>query len=166
VTEQEIVEYVTSHLDGADVLVASKDNGAPEVAWGDLFFFYNPRFFFYNPRSDVSADRRFPFATIVTKDYPGFDTASNLDRAGVFRLNIGVSRETFQQLFPGFGVGAYDYTALDTPVPHPVYGRQHWVSLLNPGPNAWPVAEGLLQEAFQRAAASQTRRAARRERQD
>jgi len=159
VTEQEIVEYVTSHLDEADVLVASKDSGAPEVAWGDLFFFYNPR-------SDVSADRRFPFATIVTKDYPGFDTASNLDRAGVFRLNIGVSRETFQQLFPGLGVDAYDYTALDTPVPHPVYGRQHWVSLLNPGPNAWPVAEGLLHEAFQRAAASHTRRATRRGGQD
>ncbi|MBA2472764.1 MAG: hypothetical protein H0V41_11195 [Pseudonocardiales bacterium] len=29
--------------------------------------------FFYDPDGDVPADRRFPFATIVTNDYDGFD---------------------------------------------------------------------------------------------
>ena len=40
-----------------------------------------------------------PFATIVTKDYTGFDTASDLNRPGVFRLNVGVGRDTFRALF-------------------------------------------------------------------
>jgi hypothetical protein len=143
VTEQEIVEFVTK-LGGVDVMVASTENGAPEVAWGDTFFFCHP-----DP--DVPADRRFPFATIVIKDYPDFDTSSNLDRPGVFRLNIDAGGSAFRRLFPGFGTDAYDATALDTPMPHPVYGPQHWVSILNPGPNAWPVAEELLRGALERA---------------
>ncbi len=56
-----------------------------------------------------------PFTTIATADNEG-DRVSNLDRPGVFRLNIGVSKQTFQVLF-GTGkvdVSAYDFTALDT----------------------------------------------------
>ena len=37
---------------------------------------------------DQTADRRHPFAAIVTKDYPGFGTSSKLDRPGVFRLSL------------------------------------------------------------------------------
>ena len=61
-------------------------------AWGDTFFFYAPS-------RDVPADRKFPFATIVTKDYGEFDGASDLNREGVFRLNVGVGKETFAALF-------------------------------------------------------------------
>jgi hypothetical protein len=68
------------------------------------------------------------FATIVTTD--DFDPASNLSRPGVFRLNIGVDRATFERL-----VGQEqdpDYSALDTVLPHPDYSRQHWICILNP----------------------------------
>ena len=68
------------------------------------------------------------FATVVTSD--AFDDASNLSREGAYRLNIGLSRDTFQKL-----VGdqeAPDYTALDQLMPHPVYAKQHYVSVLNP----------------------------------
>jgi hypothetical protein len=41
-------------------------SGAPEVAWGDSFFFYDPD-------GDAPTDRRMPFATIVTNDYDGND---------------------------------------------------------------------------------------------
>ena len=68
------------------------------------------------------------YATLVTTDE--HDDASDLDRAGVFRLNIGVDRETFERI-----AGADtdpDYRALDRLLPHPVYGQQHWISILNP----------------------------------
>lgn len=32
-------------------------------------------------------------------DYGDFDDASQLDRSGVYRFNIGVGRKTFQELF-------------------------------------------------------------------
>ena len=76
-TEEEIIEFAGG-LPGVDVLTASEGNGAPEVAWGHSFFYYDPD-------RDIPADKRFPFATIVTSDYPGFDEASKLDRDGVFR---------------------------------------------------------------------------------
>ena len=90
--EAEITRYITETFSGVDVLVASRENGAPEVAWGDTFFSYDPG-------RDLPADRRFPFATIVTKDYGEFDSASDLNREGVFRLNVGVGKETFAALF-------------------------------------------------------------------
>jgi hypothetical protein len=86
--EAGITRYIAMTFFGVDVVVASKENGAPEIAWGDTFFIYDPD-------RNLDDTRRFPFATIVTKDYGDFDNASRLDRPGVFRLNIGVSKETF-----------------------------------------------------------------------
>ena len=118
-----IIQYITSTFAGVDVQVASKDDGSPEIAWGDAFFFYSP-----DPNQ---RDRKFPFATIVTKDYGDFDAASNLNRPGVFRLNIGVDRETFQSTFSDEAAG-FDFTTLDQLMPHPVYAKQHWICVLNP----------------------------------
>jgi hypothetical protein len=83
--ETEIIRYIVATFAGVDVVVASKESGAPEIAWGDTFFSYDPD-------RNLPPQRRFPFATIVTKDYGEFDNASNLNRPGVFRLNIGVSK--------------------------------------------------------------------------
>ena len=85
-TEDEIIQFAEG-LPGVDVLTASEATGAPEIAWGDSFFYFDPD-------RDIPGDRRFPFATIVTKDYPGFDEASNVDREGVFRLNASVGRDS------------------------------------------------------------------------
>ena len=57
------------------------------------------------------------FATIVSTD--DFDTASNLSRPGIFRLNIGLGRVTFQRLVGSIAEPAY--AALDRLLPHPVY---------------------------------------------
>jgi hypothetical protein len=145
-SEDEIVAFVRDTLAGVDILVASEEGGAPEVAWGDTFFSYDPD-------GSLPADRRLPFATIVTNDYPGFDEASQLSRTGVFRLNIWVSRETFTNLFPSFGddEARDDFAALDTPLPHPIYGAQSWVSILCPGPATADLARTLLTEAHRRA---------------
>jgi hypothetical protein len=98
----------------------------------------------------------------VTKDYGDFDRASNLDRPGVFRLNIGLGRETFGSLFGAqlaAVVGAErDFSALDQLLPHPVYASQSWVCVLNPGVETFQTLRPLLAEAYERAA---NRRAAR-----
>jgi len=36
--EASITQYITDTFDGTDVDVASRESGAPEVAWGDSFF--------------------------------------------------------------------------------------------------------------------------------
>jgi len=41
VTESDIIEVVAA-LPGVVAVTASEANGAPEVAWGDTFFFYDP----------------------------------------------------------------------------------------------------------------------------
>lgn len=123
---------------------------------GDTFFFYDP--------DDVPGNRRFPFATIVTQDYDGFDTASNLNRPDVFRLNIAVGRERFRDLI-GHSPAAhtahradFDYTALDRLLPHPVYASQSWVSILNPDTATGELARALLSEARTRAGERHRRR--------
>jgi hypothetical protein len=40
--EASITQYIADTFDGVDVVVASRDAGSPEVAWGDTFFSYDP----------------------------------------------------------------------------------------------------------------------------
>jgi hypothetical protein len=99
-----------------------------------------------------------PFATIVVHDYDGFDTASDLNRPGVFRVNIAVGRQRYQDLVghpPAAHAehhGSYDYTALDQFMPHPVYAAQGWISILNPSETNADQVRSLLAEAHDRAA--------------
>lgn len=74
---------------------------------------------------------------------------SNLDRPGVYRLNVGVSRETFQRLFGAEmpSTQAYDYTALDQLMPHPDYAAQAFLCVLRPGPETFVQLRALLAEA-------------------
>lgn len=79
----------------------------------------------------VGADHRLPFVTFTSGDNE-YDSVSNLDRDGVYRINIGVSRATFEQLFGGLSAEALDYTVLNTFLPHPDYAKQHFICILNP----------------------------------
>jgi hypothetical protein len=149
VTEDDIVQFVIT-LPGVAATMASEASGAPEVAWDDWFIFYDRE-------GESPPDRRFPFATIVTKDYEGFDAFSQLNRPGVFRLNIAVGRQRYEDLM-GYPPAEhaehqprFDYTALDSLLPHPVYGAQAWVSILNPGDKTSEQAKSLLTEARDRA---------------
>ena len=101
-------------------------------------------FFFYGP------DRKLPFATLVATDNE-YDNLSNLDRPGIFRLNLGVSKRTFESLFVTTEVdlSTYDFTALDTVMPHPEYARQSWVCVLNPSDETFQKAvQPLILEAY------------------
>jgi hypothetical protein len=70
------------------------------------------------------------FATLVWTDEHDESAPSNLARPGVYRVNVGVDRETFQRLV-GSGDNP-DYAAFDRFVPHPVYAKQRWISIFNP----------------------------------
>jgi hypothetical protein len=106
------------------------------------------RFFFVEPEEYL------PFATIMVKDFEG-DRGSNLDRPGVFRLNIGVSKATQARLCPG---EPEDPTALDRLMRHPVYGSMGWVCVLVPGAATQERARALLREAYELAVARHRRR--------
>ena len=155
-TQDDIITFVTG-LPGVVAVTASEATGAPEVAWGDSFFTYDP---------DGDAPvTRMPFATIVTKDYAGFDTASDLNRPGVFRVNISVGTAAFARLLghrPRTDTAQparYDYTALDKVIPHPVYASQAWVAVLSPGEATAVVTRALLTTAHSQARVRHLRRA-------
>ena len=127
--EADTSRYITKRFEGVDSVIVS-DNS----------------FFFYNPDADVPPDHRFPFVTLMTNDLN--DQFSNLDRPSVFRLNIGVSKQTFRSLF-GEATDSPDFTALDQVMPHPVYGRMYWVCILNPGDETFETkVRPLLVEAY------------------
>ncbi len=147
-----IIQYVTETFAGVEVQRPTDGPGA-----GDTFIFYDPE-------RNIDPAHRWPFATIVTKDYGEFDNASQLDRPGVFRLNIGVGRDTFRALFgaapgeQGAQDTGYDYAALDRLMPHPVYAPQLWVSVLNPSADTFETVKPLLAEAYGRVASRHERR--------
>jgi hypothetical protein len=105
----------------------------------------------------LDPERHFPnYATIVTTDEHDEGAPSKLSRPGVFRLNIGVSRATFEKVA---GSGAEpDYATLDRLFPHPVYTKQLWISILNPSDETFrDVVMPLLTEAHDRLAAQRAR---------
>jgi hypothetical protein len=152
-----IIEYITQTFAGLDVLRPTDGPGA-----GDSFFYYDP---------DRSTDpaRRLPFATIVVKDYGEYDNQSRLDRPDIYRLNIGVGREAFRQLF-GYAPGEeppagaqYDYAALDRLMPHPLYAPQAYICVLNPSAATFEAVKPLLATAYQHDVARYQRRQAQAE---
>jgi hypothetical protein len=122
---------------------------------GDVYFYVD------------AVDRRHPILTLVTDDK--HDPASDLSRPGVYRLNIGVSPETYRARFgelPTFrtdgGVAdrgtdfhgrdalpspSPDFTALDVVMPHPVYAAMAWVCVLCPSEATFAALLPLVDEA-------------------
>ncbi len=136
----------------AAYLTATFDDVQSQGIEGWTFFFHG-------------ADRMMPFATLGTQD-DAYDTASNLNRPSVFRLNIGVSRATYRTLFGheapiagpnGFVETGHDFTTLDQLMPHPVYAPQSWVCVLNPSAATFEAVKPLLSEAYERAVRRQTK---------
>jgi hypothetical protein len=97
------------------------------------------------------------FATIVTTDEHDEGAPSDLARPGVFRLNIGVGRATFERV-AGASAAEPDYAAFDRLLTHPVYAKQLWISILNPTDATFhDVVMPLLTEAHDRLAAQRAR---------
>ena len=132
---QEIFDYCLAEYNG---LVIDKN-------WGERGVFFNP-------------DRKLPkgvyVLTIKEKDGPN-DKASNVNREGIFRLNLGISKTTFTEMFgaipkrPAAGQivsTGHDFTRLDEITPHPVYGWMSWVAVLNPSEETFEKLKPLIAE--------------------
>jgi hypothetical protein len=134
--EAAVTRYITGAFAGVDVVAGTGGT-----------------FFFYDPGNDLPKDHRFPFATLVTSDE--YDQFSDLNRPGVFRLNVGVKKQTFQSLFAS--AGEHDFAALDKIMPHPVYGKMYWVCVLNPSEATFEKVKPLLAEAYEASAGRHAR---------
>jgi hypothetical protein len=125
--EVSITQFIVENFPGVETT----------AAFGYTFFFYGD-------------DHKLPFATLAASDND-YDSVSNLNRPGVFRLNIGVSKQTFQNLLGSDKVdlNSYDFTALDTIMPHPHYAAQHFICVLNPSARTAETIPSLLTEAYE-----------------
>ena len=121
-----------------EAFVAGMENVQREENFGYLFFF-------------VGDDHRLPFVTIANSDYD-YDNVSNLNRDGVFRVNIGISKETFKNLLGKTNSERVDYSALNVFLPHPDYAQQHFVCILNPSDENVETTKKLIAEAYSIAA--------------
>ena len=144
----QIIETVRG-WDGALVLQPGPGSGAPELAWGDAFFYYAP-----GGRVPTTVQ---PYGTIVTKDYPD-DTSCDLDRPGRWRVNLHVGRRRSVELDPvhaptaAHGGGAAgtqpsDDVPTDVLMAHPVYGDLGWVCVVDPAEGTSGTVLALLREA-------------------
>lgn len=126
----------------ADRIAARPDVTTVTSEEGDLFF-------------HVGDDNRRPFATIVVHDYPGWDEYSQLDRPGVWRLNVDLGKLEFERRFgfPPKDLPAhhdeYDFTVGDVLLPHPSYGTAGWGSVVTP--TRLDEVEQLITHAYERA---------------
>ncbi|WP_346728073.1 DUF6194 family protein [Streptomyces sp. ISID311] len=147
----EIISFVAD-LDGVLAVRPGPDDGSPEISWGDTYFFYSP--------DGVVPPATQPFATIVTKDYPG-DESSRLDRPDTFRVNIAAGKESFHHWTghaPREPASNDDPGAADAVRAHPVYGSLGWLAVVNPGRRTDTAVRELLRTAHRLACARAERR--------
>jgi hypothetical protein len=149
----EIHRYICETFDGVMTLEGSGDT-----------------FLVYDPDGDLPPERQMPFVTIVTGDH--YDSVSQLDRPGAYRLNIGLTKATYTASFgappterdaDGVLDTGFDHAAVDTLMPHPIYASQYWVSVVNPGEATQETVRALLAEAHGFAARKHANQRARRE---
>jgi hypothetical protein len=99
----------------------------------------------------VGDDHMVPFVSLAAADNE-YDRVSNLDREGVHRVNIGVTRKTFAALFGDTPTDDIDYTALDVFMPHPHYAKQNFICILNPAGENEALTKQYIDEAHNFAA--------------
>lgn len=134
----EIIQYCLANLEGT-VFVNS---------WGEKGIFYNP---------DNTLKRGIYILTVKEKDGEN-DKGSDLNRENVYRVNLGVRKNTFVEMFgkiparPGKGCIVnmkFDFTSLDKIIPHPVYAWMGWICCLNPSLETFEKLKPLIQEAYE-----------------
>jgi len=133
---KQIIEKIVSEFEGV----------VPKASWGETSLFYNPGKLLPNGVY---------FCTLKEKNGDN-DKASNLDRAGIFRLSIGIGKESYASLFgekpkrPSKGCiidTGHDFTESNVLMPHPIYGWMSWVQILNPSEAMFIEILDLIEEA-------------------
>ncbi len=132
----QIVQDICDRLDGV----------VPKASWGETSMFYNPGKLLPNGVY---------FCTIKQHDGAN-DKSSNLDRAGVFRVAIGLAPASYTRLFGsrparpvqgGVVETGDDFTDLNLLMPHPIYAWMGWAQVLSPTDETYAEVFPLIQEA-------------------
>lgn len=152
-TLDDIVNLVRS-FEGTVTQRPREGDGTPELAWGDAFFYYSPD-------GSIPTNTQ-PFATIVTKNYPG-DELSRLDRPDAFRVNIVAGKQEFYRMLgvpPREAAHAPQADTDDVLAAHPQYGAASWLSVVNPSSQTETRVRELLDAAYHGAKSRYERRQA------
>ena len=137
ITPEEVLSYCLSEFEDV-VLVES---------WGEKGIFYNP--------GNV-LKRGVYVLTVKEKDGEN-DSASMLDRDNIYRINVGLKKQSFINRFGAIPARPkagqivkmdFDFTELDTILPHPVYAWMGWVCVLNPSAQTIEAFKALMQESY------------------
>jgi len=116
--------------------------------WGERGIFYNP---------NNTLKKGVYVLTIKEKDGDN-DKASNVNRDGIYRINLGIKKETFIKLFkavperPKAGDIVkmdYDFTKTNIILPHPVYAWMSWICILNPTEEKFETLKSLINESYE-----------------
>jgi hypothetical protein len=133
----EIIDFVQKKYSGTVV----------NYNWGEQGIFYNP---------EMKLAKGIYILTLKEQDGPN-DKASKLNRSGLFRLNLGIEKSTFIDLFgyipkrPTAGniiEMNYDFSSVDEILPHPVYGWMSWISVITPSTNTFEKLKPLIDEGY------------------
>ena len=133
-----ILSYCLSHMEDTTLV----------ESWGEKGIFYNP---------NGVLKRGVYVLTIKEKDGDN-DKASLLNRDNVYRVNVGLRKQTFVERFgyiperPSAGKIVkmnYDFTILDTIIPHPVYAWMGWVCVLNPSDKTFEEFKTMIRESHE-----------------
>lgn len=134
----EIIKFCLENLDGT-VLIES---------WGESGIFYNP---------NNTLKRGVHILTVKEKDGEN-DKSSDLNRENIYRVNIGIRKHTFMDMFGkipdrpekgGIVDMEYDFTETDKIMPHPVYAWMSWICCLNPSEFTFENLKPLIQESYE-----------------
>lgn len=118
----------------------------PKASWGETALPYNP--------GQMLAHGVY-FCTLKQQDGAN-DKASAPDRAGVFRVAIGLPSASYNRLFGerparpvkgGYVATGHDFTALNVLMPHPVYAWMGWAQILSPSRERFDELLSLIAEA-------------------
>ena len=143
----DILSYCLSHMEDTTLV----------ESWGERGIFYNP---------NGVLKRGVYVLTIKEKDGNN-DKASLLNRDNVYRVNVGLRKQTFIERFgyiperPSAGKIVkmnYDFTILDTIIPHPVYAWMGWVCVLNPSDKNFEEFKTMIRESYEFAKEKFTKR--------
>ncbi|WP_290880085.1 DUF6194 family protein [Helicobacter sp.] len=117
-------------------------------SWGEKGIFYNPN----------SVLKRGVYVLTIKEKDGNNDKISLLNRDNVYRVNVGLRKQTFIERFgyipkrPSAGNIVkmdYDFTILDTIIPHPVYAWMGWVCVLNPSNKTFEEFKIMIQESYE-----------------
>lgn len=137
-TPDDILNYCLENLDGVVEI----------NSWGERGIFYNPG----------RVLKRGVYVLTVKEKDGNNDRSSQLNRNGTFRVNLGLRKQTFQNLFgelpkrPAKGSVvemSYDFTNTDTIMPHPVYAWIGWICVLNPTIETFESLKTYIQESYE-----------------